>query len=68
MARRKRTISATLEEHFVRKLDEAAQVRGVSRSHLLEECITTGQFGHGRSDFEAGGVLLFGPERRLQFI
>jgi predicted transcriptional regulator len=35
----KRTISATIDERFIEKLDEAAQARRLSRSRLLEECI-----------------------------
>lgn len=39
MAVGKRTISATIEEGVIEKLDEAARARGMSRSQLLEACI-----------------------------
>jgi predicted DNA-binding ribbon-helix-helix protein len=41
MSMGKRTISATIEERFIEKLDEAAEARGISRSRLLQECIAT---------------------------
>jgi len=39
MSMGKRTISATIEERLIEKLDEAAASRGISRSQLLQECI-----------------------------
>lgn len=40
MTKRKRTISATITEGFIEKLDRAAEAQGISRSQLLEQCIT----------------------------
>ena len=36
----KRTISATISEEYIEKLDRLAEARHLSRSRLLEECIT----------------------------